>query len=46
MSGYRIIKFTGSEVFKDANNCVTEILKYIQKDYERVGKEYGTKENV
>lgn len=46
MKGYRIIKFTGSEVFKDANNCVTEILKYIQKDYERVGKEYGTKENV
>ena len=45
MSGYRIIKFTGTEIFNNAPSCALQVLEYIKKDYERIGNEYGIKKN-
>lgn len=45
MSGYRVIKFTGSEVYNNAQDCALQVLKYIQKDFIRIGNEYGYQKN-
>ena len=45
MAGYRIIKFTGSEVYNNAQDCALQVLKYIQNDFNRIGIEYGYKKN-
>lgn len=45
MEGYRIIKFTGSEIYNDAYSCALQVLKYIQNDFKRIGNEYNCEKN-
>lgn len=45
MSGYKIIRFSGSEIYNDAYGCALEILKIINNYYKQIGEEYGYQKN-
>lgn len=43
--GYKIIRFSGSEIYNNAYKCALEVLFFIRKTYIQIGEEYGYKKN-
>ncbi len=44
-NGYRMIRFSGSEIYEDAYTCAMEVFSTIYKTYKQIGDDYGFKEN-
>lgn len=45
MSGYKVIRFSGTEIFNDSYKCALEVLDIIRTTYIQIGEEYGYKKN-